>query len=176
MRVARHDPLTSTTYRQGFLPSTLAPNASLQLLPEAEAQRTLEAVSCKALFGSAHCTAYKSPLVYASGASGTNSCQKPRDMRKHEVAHKNGHLGIRAKYFLPALFLYLLLVQQQIYGFTGRVDFLQFVKSFVVFLSRKSSWQSWMLINIVEKLIFYLITYTYCISRSNFFGGKQLWV
>jgi hypothetical protein len=28
-----------------------APNASLQLLPEAGAQRTLEAVSCKALFG-----------------------------------------------------------------------------------------------------------------------------
>src|SRR5262245_7431604 len=28
------------------------PNASLQLLPEAGAQRTLEAVSCKALFGS----------------------------------------------------------------------------------------------------------------------------
>jgi hypothetical protein len=27
------------------------PNASLQLLPEAGAQRTLEAVSCKALFG-----------------------------------------------------------------------------------------------------------------------------
>jgi hypothetical protein len=29
----------------------LQPNASLQLLPEARAQRTLEAVSCKALFG-----------------------------------------------------------------------------------------------------------------------------
>ena len=29
----------------------MLPNASLQLLPEAEAQRTLEAVSCKALFG-----------------------------------------------------------------------------------------------------------------------------
>jgi hypothetical protein len=28
-------------------------NASLQLLPEAGAQRTLEAVSCKALFGNA---------------------------------------------------------------------------------------------------------------------------
>jgi len=27
------------------------PNASLQLLPEAAAQRRLEAVSCKALFG-----------------------------------------------------------------------------------------------------------------------------
>jgi hypothetical protein len=29
------------------------PNASLQLLPKAGAERTLEAVSCKALFGSA---------------------------------------------------------------------------------------------------------------------------
>ena len=29
------------------------PNASLQLLPEAEAERRLEAVSCKALFGNA---------------------------------------------------------------------------------------------------------------------------
>jgi len=29
----------------------MTPNASLQLLPKAGAQRTLEAVSCKALFG-----------------------------------------------------------------------------------------------------------------------------
>jgi hypothetical protein len=34
----------------GFSSAPLAPNASLQLLSEAGAQRTLEAVSCKALF------------------------------------------------------------------------------------------------------------------------------
>jgi hypothetical protein len=32
-----------------FPPYLLKPNASLQLLPEAGAERTLEAVSCKAL-------------------------------------------------------------------------------------------------------------------------------
>jgi len=42
------------------------PNASLQLLPEAGAQRTLEAVSCKALFGSAWRCALLSPEVPCS--------------------------------------------------------------------------------------------------------------
>jgi hypothetical protein len=53
MRVARHDLLTSTTYRQGFLPSTRAPNAALQVRMEAGArdERTLEAVTCKRWLG-----------------------------------------------------------------------------------------------------------------------------
>jgi len=37
--------------RQGLIESLTRANASLQLLPKAAAQRRLEAVSCKALFG-----------------------------------------------------------------------------------------------------------------------------
>jgi hypothetical protein len=39
MRVARHDLLTSTTYRQGFLPSTLAPNVRGERLRRAYASQ-----------------------------------------------------------------------------------------------------------------------------------------
>jgi hypothetical protein len=43
----------SLYWPQADLLLSMEPNASLQLLPKAGAQRTLEAVSCKALFGCA---------------------------------------------------------------------------------------------------------------------------
>jgi hypothetical protein len=41
----------------GFSSTPLAPNAGAHLLPEAGAQRTLEAVRCSALLGSGACPA-----------------------------------------------------------------------------------------------------------------------